>query len=386
MRCHAEAPVTWPEEEAWAQGWQAALAPLTSGTVGPDGSVDMPDLPSIRLVGGTHLAPAATYRVAEDQLRSGRLEATIGPADRELDITWSPLVTSGRAELVVHGLDRFVEVRAQAKLPHLRGELELAPRSKELLRLRLRLDWLAVDFAAWVGGEAGSDRLVGDLAVRGAGLWRPTLAPLLVAVRGKVAQAFTESLSDLAESLARLPDVDARNVPAGISGDAEDKIRRGFEQIDRRLRTVASTVETLPWWRRTARRWRRELAALPPGPWPPAEVLAGGILTWAEVESDALARALRDTGVRRRPPDLGAVVRGLLAENLKFRRKLDEYLMATVPQDPPLKDLVTDANLDTRWLRTPWSAIRRLGGLQSDAEAQRLVTHAVSGHDGSADP
>ena len=383
MRCHAEAPVTWPEEEAWAQGWQAALAPLTSGTVGPDGSVDMPDLPSIRLVTGP-TSLRATYRSPRTSCTADG-SATIGPPTRLAHLVAARHLRPRRARRPRSGPVRR-GARPGRSCPICAESSEFAPRRKELLRLRLRLDWLAVDFAAWVGGEAGSDRLVGDLAVRGAGLWRPTLAPLLVAVRGKVAQAFTESLSDLAESLARLPDVDARNVPAGISGDAEDKIRRGFEQIDRRLRTVASTVETLPWWRRTARRWRRELAALPPGPWPPAEVLAGGILTWAEVESDALARALRDTGVRRRPPDLGAVVRGLLAENLKFRRKLDEYLMATVPQDPPLKDLVTDANLDTRWLRTPWSAIRRLGGLQSDAEAQRLVTHAVSGHDGSADP
>ena len=94
------------------------------------------------------------------------------------------------------------------------------------------------------GGEAGSDRLVGRPRQYAGGLWRPTLRALLVAVRGKVAPHVWPITLD-------------------YLGGAKDKNRRGFEQIDRRLRTVASTVETLPWWRRTAQRWRRELAALP---------------------------------------------------------------------------------------------------------------------------
>jgi hypothetical protein len=382
VRCHAETPYLRPDDDAWQQAWQTLVAPLTSTTVGPDGMVDVPDSTSLRLVSGTHLAPAATYRIAEDRVRSGQLEMTIGDTDRDLNVTWSPFTTTGRAELVVHGLDRFVEVRARARLRHLKGDFLLAPARDEPVRLRLRLDWLAVDFTARVTAGPAGDLLVGDLAVRGVGLWRPPLAPLLAAVHGKVANAFADGMRDLAQSLAQpelelydaSPDFVEPNRFTITPAEAEAQIRRGFEEVERRLRSVAAAVAALPWWRRTARGWRRTAAALPPGTWPSDHVLGGG--SWAEIDRDAHERMVLGVGGRR-GRNIDAVLRVMLEEQLKYRRILDQEMaqVASAPSGP----MLTDENLDTRWLATPWSTLRRIGGLSSDAEAKRRVLSEISG-------
>ena len=386
MRCHAEAPTAWPSDQAWQVAWRALIAPLATSAVGPDNHVNLPWPDPVRLAAGTHLAPGATYRIAEDQLRTGVLEARVEAAAREVHLTWSPITEPGQGEVIIAGLDHPEQVRCTASLDHLQLELIMAPRRSELTRLRVRLDWLVVELDAQVASSPDGDRLRVDLDVRGVGLWRPTLAPVLAAMEEQISQELVDAVQEVARILTLLPDVapdepplpgdPVRRIWIGTPAQGRAKINHGMEEIGRRLRIVADRMMVLPWWRRTAHRWRRELATLPPARWPHDGVLTVG--TWADVEREAVRRTVPRVPWRR-GEDLDTVIATLLDEHLENRRQQDRALRRLMGpgQDLPTQTLLSDENFDTRWLATPVSAIRRSMNLASDAEAQQRFTEIL---------
>ena len=108
--------------------------------------------------------------------------------------------------------------------------------------------------------------------------------------------------------------------------------------------------------RRTARRWRAEVAALPPLDrsdeglvWPP---------TWPEVE-----QSLTDA-VLRRPPwrrvaRLQRTVDERTAGMLQARAEIDAAVDA-VPGASPTEPWLTDASFDLTWLETPTRLLSEL--------------------------
>lgn len=362
MRWSASAPATWPADHRWQRVWSDAVATAVAATeLRPDGVVSVdgagPTDPEVRLVTGTHLQPGADYRIAPE-LTSGVLRAWVGEV-RAAGIEWAPLGEPGRAHVEVQGLDRLTGVRAVSTLQHLQGRVRLAlDDPARVLEVEGEVPWLRVHLRAGVSGGL----LEVDLEVRGLGMWWPTLAPLLLGSRATVQRELETAAEDLARMLHDLATT-GEIALARVETDEQrrqrhaDELRAGTAELGRRQRTVADALQTLPWWRRTAGRWRTELATLPPVDlpdgalvWPPS---------WTAVEEELTARILRRVPWRRRAR-LDPLVEELTAELVRTRTEQDAYVrssLAAARSEPWL----TDASFDLAWLATPTRLLREFG-------------------------
>jgi hypothetical protein len=362
MRWSASAPATWPADHRWQRVWTDAVVRATSAArLRPDGVVQVdgagPADPEVRLAAGTHLQPGAEYRIAPE-LTSGVLRAWVGEA-RAAGVEWAPRTEPGRAHVEVQGLDRLTGLRVVSTLQHLQGRVRLALDDPgQVLEVEGEVPWLRVHLRAGVSGGL----LDVDLEVRGLGMWWPTLAPLLLGSRAAVQRELETATQDLARmlhDLATTGEITLARVETPQQRQLRHlhELRTGTAELGRRQRTVADTLAALPWWRRTAGRWRTELAALPP-----VELPDGALVwppSWTAVEQELTARVLRRVPWRRRAR-LDAVVEQLTDELVRTRTEHDAYVASSVAA-ARTEPWLTDASFDLAWLATPTRLLRELG-------------------------
>lgn len=389
MQWRSETALNWPPDHAWQRAWDLLTSEIEQLTVAADDTVQLPHsdtgTPPVVLTSGSHLAPGAGYRIAADRLSSGELSAAVEGWQRDVRLSWMRYEGAGRADLWLRGLADLVEVRMRSSLAELTGEVVVTPRPEALFHVDGRLPWLEVRCRI-VRAAGGGDLLTGELEVKGVGLWQPILAPLLAAFRGRIEESLVSALTAVAETLDALGDDEFQPSVASPwrigPAEARHRIRIGMEEVGRRMHGLHRSVSTLPWWQRGARRWRREHAALPPGTWPAEDLLAHS--PWSSVDLEA-AQRLAPRRRRRSAEEIDRVVADLGAARLAAFAQMDEIVKEAIAHTrsesrgvDPGRPWPSDQDLDLTWLATPWSTIRKLTGVASDAAAQQFVADAVA--------
>lgn len=270
MRAVARSACTWPDRTSVHQWWQHSLR-LDKVVVGPDGTVQgLDSAPVVRLLAGQHLAPGARYRVDDPGLTVGEASISVdGQASvRTVHAAYRDLRSSDdTVALDLIGLDTPRSVVSSSTLRYLRWKFELHYRRDQLLSLSVDLDWLRVRVRARVLESADGDQLELRVSVRGAGLWRPTLAPLLAAVSLFAHNGVREMADDIAQALtdvAEDPTGDpvarerrrARERALQRVAQQEAALGEAMQVFSDQLHQVEDLVDARPWWRRGRRGWR----------------------------------------------------------------------------------------------------------------------------------
>lgn len=377
MRLAASAPVTWPAPDRLDAWWREQLADLTRTSVDADGYLVDPAAPSgedrVRLVRGTHLVPGASYVVESPALNGVEVRGEVvgTPERRGLRAVVRgerrALGLRRATEIAGHldGLDRLEQVDVTSTHPHLRGSLRFSPHPAELLRVRLRLRWLAVDVDAAVVDDALDARL--HLGARG--LWSPAVAPV-VAVIGRLARgAMQDAVSEWAETLTAI--AEDREPAAEVrrrEWERDERERREDEatalwvreQVVRRFATVQDHIDRQGWWGRRGGAWRRAHADLPSVRWPERR---SGRPSWDEAVDEAVQRLSRRPRTQRREAVETEADQVVWSELLGRREPRPD--LASGPEALRAEDL------ELSWLRSPWTVwahLRRAGAVTPEDE------------------
>lgn len=407
MRARARARCIWPDEEALRLAWQqvdldrelplndeAVLQPREAG------------LPRVVLQAGEHLRPGAAYRVEDPGLTVGELTGALGgtATDRTLHAAYRDLRhRDARVVLDWHGLDVQRALTSTSTLPYLRWDLDVRHDPDRFLDVTVKLNWLRVRVRARMVAAQDGQELEMTAQVRGTGVWRPTLAPLLLALAPWVPQGMQELVQESADDLTGLaldptgdPDERRRRLSreraAARRAVEEVALGQAMPEVGRQLREVQDAYAALPWWRRAFRdreAWRGCYDQVSQGE-PPAESWMEprpGLDTVAMVRTlfglrEDAADRLQATPRGERPAAVDRVLLEVVGAHLKAQdpaqwRASDPHAItfargrAGTPQAPPEPELETlDSMLDLAWLATPWSALRKAMGLDSDQEAR----------------
>ncbi|MEI2714037.1 MAG: hypothetical protein V9G04_12295 [Nocardioides sp.] len=376
MKHRVEYEIRWPKADEWAQAWgdfvHEALDEMptspTPGTVVHEDSMTRCTLQS-----GQHAQPGSTYHVeTSDPPMGGAI--TVGEA-RQVVLDLEDATGEAKLRATLNSLDSPHVARARFEAPNVDVDGTFDHLDAKFLDFRARLPWLEVEATARIDDRPGdADGLLIVIDANGRGLWRPVVGTILTITHPLVRKGAHEVAKGIAEWCAQLPAYGFNGMPTAAPNDGIAAVEMGLDRLREDFHRVEEQLRLKPIWSRGANAWRHAYAELPSISLPGDEVLPtddlGRRQTWAGVQSYLVDRILLRTRFgRRRCIDVEVEdVRKRMLATIESDQETWERM-----REPDTRPFTSSAptfeSLDTSWLATPWTTLRKITMADSDEEA-----------------